>query len=328
MKNTITVDATLFAIYAESNPVIWDKLIGNKIQYKDRSGIVSKVTQRPLYIDIKYDDVKVGTSTYNTDSFRRGNFTSIHVPREIASSYLVWEKEYLRKEKKERLQQESEKDIIREFNDLKEKYNIPHFKNYSPVSPLLKILIKMEEGTTLDNEEVKWLENNSLYNVIATNYYRVFKKNNDPWMFVKTCKFLRKCDKQKTVIELTEKLLGKHKYGNRLTAAILTTRGGAFRDISDLAKAEECARRSIQLDPHRLYAYNLLAAIYYELGVPQEGDKFFDKALQLGAKSKDQDRQIKTILDNVNLERGREIAQYLLKKDSKKYHWAEYYLTK
>jgi tetratricopeptide (TPR) repeat protein len=110
----------------------------------------------------------------------------------------------------------------------------------------------------------------------------------------------------------------------RLMAAVLTTRGGAFRDRNALADAEDCARKALAVNPDNTrHAYYLLGAIYYQRGNPEDGDKCFQKA---GISPDERDRQVRDAFARAGRAEKLEVARYLLHKDPEKYEWAEYYL--
>ena len=161
--------------------------------------------------------------------------------------------------------------------------------------------------------------------VLAFFHNSAFEKNNDPWALVKCCSCLRKNKNPAKVIELTGKALAQQSYDSRPRAAIFTTRGGAFKDLADLGQAEVCALNSIELDATKPHAHNLLGAIYYQLGRPEDGDKHFVLAMELGGNAVSQEHEIRRALDNAEMDQRRKVAEYLLRKDPEKYRWATFY---
>ena len=69
----------------------------------------------------------------------------------------------------------------------------------------------------------------------------------------------------------------------KLNAALLTTRGGALRDIGELDKAEDCARQAIKLYQKSYHPYTLLGAICFQTGRYSEGQLWFEEARKFGA---------------------------------------------
>ena len=112
----------------------------------------------------------------------------------------------------------------------------------------------------------------------------------------------------------------------KLNTAIQTNRGGAFRDLGRLSDALECAEKAIEFSPDSFYAYNLLGAVHYQLGDPEEGDRSFKRAIELGALPRVMEEEIKKSVKAAGKEEREQAAQYLLNKDPKKYGWARHYL--
>ncbi len=109
-------------------------------------------------------------------------------------------------------------------------------------------------------------------------------------------------------------------------AAILTTRGGAFRDLKNLPQAKACANRALKLQPESHYYHNLLGAIYFQSGKPEAGEHHFELAIIYGAKPKEQDSLLRSAIEQSSEKNQRMVAKNLLQQDPKRYRWAEHYL--
>ncbi len=58
-----------------------------------------------------------------------------------------------------------------------------------------------------------------------------------------------------------------------------------------------------------------------------EGERWFNEAIKRGASPRDQDAEMKRVVKNAKDEnKRREVVEYLLKKDSRRYAWASSYL--
>ena len=100
---------------------------------------------------------------------------------------------------------------------------------------------------------------------------------------------------------------------NKLKAALLTTRGGALRDIGELEDAEYCALEAIKLFPKSHNPYTLMGALCYATGRFEEGDKWFEEAVKRGAKPKDQDAEIRRILNKKKGKDSGALIDHLIK---------------
>jgi hypothetical protein len=224
------------------------------------------------------------------------------------------------------------------FSILKSKYAVLDDKYKSPSSPLYSILQKLEQDERIEPQDVAWLQENELfydkirtkYHIIEADFYQQeLKRTGNQWNLVNASSHLRKADKSKLALQLTNNLPLNKIEDNKLKSALLTTRGGAFRDFDKLDDAEICARQAMKYQPDSHHPYTLMGAICYQQGKYFEGDKWFSEAIKRGAKPLDMDSEIKSVLKKTNDQKQRqELVNYLLKKDSYRYAWAKDYLKK
>jgi hypothetical protein len=247
------------------------------------------------------------------------------------------------------------------FATLKSKYDVSMYKDKSPSSPLYAILQKLEKGERLEPMDVAWLKETkteasqstyydygwleedrnkgrrlfsgkiftTYHKIEATFYEQEYKRTGNKWNLPNSSSHWRKADKSKQALKLTENIKFDNIKENKLKSAILTTRGGAFRDINELNDAEKCAIKAIEYQPNSHHPYTLMGAICYERHQYLEGDRWFEKAIKRGASPRDQDAEIKRVVKNTKDEhKRREVVEYLLKKDPKRYSWAKAYQKK
>ncbi len=229
------------------------------------------------------------------------------------------------------------------FASLKSKYDVSDYKDKSPSSSLYAILQKLEKGQRLEPTEVAWLQENktewrqlfsgkifiTYHKIEATFYQQEYERTGNQWNLPNASSHWRKADRPKQALKLTENLKLEKIKKNKLKSALLTTRGGAFRDIEELDKAEECARQAIEYQPNSHHPYTLMGAICYERSEYLKGDYWFAEAIKRGASPGEQDAEIKRVVKNAKDEnKRREVVEYLLKKDPQRYAWAKSYLKK
>src|SRR4051794_3293962 len=70
--------------------------------------------------------------------------------------------------------------------------------------------------------------------------------------------------------------------------------GAAVCRPLQLADAETAAREAMDLDPQSYYPYNLLGAIHYQRGLPEAGERYFDRARELGSSPHEEDEGIQS----------------------------------
>lgn len=247
------------------------------------------------------------------------------------------------------------------FASLKSKYDVSDYKEKLPSSPLYAILQKLENGKRLEAMDVAWLKENKtearqstypyygwsekyrneepklFFGKIFTTYHTIeaafyeqeYNRTGNQGNLPNASSHWRKAGKPKQALKLTENLKFDKIKENRLKSALLTTRGGAFRDTNELNQAEKCALKAIEYQPNSHHPYTLLGAICYERREYPKGDYWFEEAIKRGASLRDQDAEIKRVVKNAKDEnKRREVVEYLLKKDPQRYAWAKSYLKK
>ncbi|MBG0748804.1 MAG: hypothetical protein I4E98_19775, partial [Planktothrix agardhii KL2] len=260
------------------------------------------------------------------------------------------------------LQQNGREDIIvfakeKHFATLKSKYDLSDYPDKVVSSRLYPILKKLEKGNRLEEIEVAWLieknlfyhsyySNNSFYNISnrtdsnkrskifiayhkieATFYEQEYQQTGNQWKLPNASSHWRKANEPQRALKLTENINFNAIKENKLKSALLTTRGGAFRDVDKLDQAETCARKAIEYQPNSHHPYTLMGAICFERGEFLVGEHWFEEAIKRGASPKDQDAEMKQIVKNAKDEnKRRTVVEYLLKKDPHRYSWAKSYL--
>jgi hypothetical protein len=223
------------------------------------------------------------------------------------------------------------------FAILKRKYKL--IDPSLPLEPFYAIMVKLEKKERLDPKLVLQLMEEGLLSndgKIALAYFRLeaefyeqeFHRTGQKWHIPTASSYWRKAEEPEQALKLTNLDLSQIRE-NKLKSAILVTRGAAFRDIANLADAEICAKRAMEFHPNSHQPYTLMGAICYDIGDYPKGDYWFEEAIQRGAEIEDIDAERKRVIRSTKDENKRhEAAEYLLKKDSKRYAWAKSYLKK
>ncbi len=245
------------------------------------------------------------------------------------------------------------------FAVLKSKYDVLSYQDKSHTSLLYTILQKLELKKRLEPTDVAWLQENRIevpqatysyykwqeepkyqgtklfsgkiwiaYHTIEANFYeQEFQRTGNKWNLANASSHWRKADEPEQALQLTNHLEFDKIQENKLKSALLTSRGGAFRDIEKLDKAENCARQAIEYQPRSHHPYTLMGAICFERHQYSDGEYWFQEAIKRGANPRDMDSEIKRVVKNAkNENKRREVIEYLLKKDPQRYAWAKYYI--
>lgn len=237
------------------------------------------------------------------------------------------------------VKQNGREDVItfaqeKEFAALKVKYRI--IDRDFPFEPFYAIMVKLEKEERLDPVLVVQLIQQKLlasHGRIAIAYHRLearfyeeeYERSGNKWNLPNASSHWRKADEPKSALQVTENLDFDQIKENKLKSALLTTRGGAFRDIHKLGDAEKCALKAIEYQPQSHHAYTLMGAICFERSQFSEGERWFKEAIKRGAESEDIDSELKQVVKNAKDEKRREVVEYLLQKNPQRYAWAKSY---
>jgi len=197
---------------------------------------------------------------------------------------------------------------------------------------LIPILRKLDAKKRLSPKDVIWLQEKYLfYNNIAHTYHSIeaifyeqeYQRTQDLWNIANASSHWRKAKHPKKAIKLTENIRVINIHEQKLKSALLTTRGGALRDTEMFEAAEICALKAIFFQPESYRPYNLVGALYYDRRQYDEGDMWFEEAIQRGATPNDVDAELKRIVKRTKGKERQQLIHHLLKKDPIRYAWVQ-----
>lgn len=164
-----------------------------------------------------------------------------------------------------------------------------------------RVIDRARTGGRLDTAELEILRERGEHGLIASCYEREYERTRNIWSLIKASGAWRDDDKPHAALAATECLVPQAgKMAPKLASALLTTRGGVYRDMKDFDAAEKCAREAISLNNTNRQPYNLLAAILIQQGNTTEGEKCIARAEQLGASKHEQQRTIEQALRSLD----------------------------
>lgn len=211
------------------------------------------------------------------------------------------------------------------------------------------ILLKIDNKKYLEDSEVKWLEYKHFFNLLGIYYYLLYKtelssetvppfnfsiflqpiekKKGEIWSLAKASKYFRKARNPQKTIEISREFV-RSEYEEPsdastadASAAVFTSRGGAFKDLKNIPEAKKSAFQALQLSPGSPHPYNLLGAIFFLENNLSEGTHYFDEAIRLGSNPRTQELEIGKILKESEQDNRKSIIDYLFGKDPIKYAW-------
>lgn len=265
------------------------------------------------------------------DTFAKYLVSKIKVGVELTQEELNWIEKYQK-------QDVINKGKTKRFQKLKKIYS--KFLDNDPKGQLYSILQKLVENQRLDAVDIAYLQGKYLFdssskiyidfNAIEAQFYEAdYQKTGNKWNLPNISSHWRKANQPQKALKATEDVNFDSIKENKLKSAILTTRGGAFRDLSQLDDAEKCAKEAIKYQPNSHHPYTLMGAICFDRYDRYEGEKWFREAEERGASRQSIDAEIKKSLQKMkNQEKRKEMAISLVKKDARRYAWAKKYLSK
>lgn len=322
----------LFAYFAQTDLQRWSQMVGQGVTHSHfGTGTIVNVQQRAKYIpvvEVRFVSDKNPTP-FNSDSFKTDRFVDLDIPAVFLEPFRAWRAQWeqehaLAQEKAEAFEKGKEA-----LEALAKHYNVPVGKIITRQGPttLAAILVKIDEGEQLNTDQLRALEAGDCANVAATYFYRQYRQSADPWQLVKACSFLRKAGKSAKALQVSAKVKYSSFADAKAHSALLTTVGGAHRDMSNIGLAKECADQAITLAPDSFHPHNLMGAILYAEGDIAKGYQHFQRALELGSNARVQDSEIRNVVETTTPENRQAIVEYLLAKDANRYGWAKVFVA-
>ena len=180
-------------------------------------------------------------------------------------------------------------------------------------SQLCEILYKLEIGERLNDIDIGWLTSENWFhrNFSESRIYQCYhsleavfceqeyQRTKNIWNLVNASSHWRKAGDPQKALNNTDVLFSNSIKEVKLKAALLTTRGGALRDIGHLDETENFAHQAIQYYPKSYHPYTLLGAICFQTGRYSDGEHWFDEARKRGAPEKSEISEIIGILKKI-----------------------------
>ncbi|GEM_PF-4995758 len=250
------------------------------------------------------------------------------------TSWEEWKNDMFRKFSREpiaaraRLQWEKEiEEIRRKEVPISQQKNIINSKNGVLPAQILDLLEKIDRGEIIEESGLRLLEQESKF-ALVVYHYQLYQNSGgmdegNAWHLATACKFLRRCGMPDAVIAVTNKFpeRGIINLYDGADAAVFTSRGGAFKDMSNLREARKCIDEALIFSPNSYHAYNCLGAIYHTEGNPYARDEAFSQAIRLGANPKTKDIEMIKVSNDPEAEMTSTVINYFLQKDYGKYAW-------
>lgn len=200
-------------------------------------------------------------------------------------------------------------------------------KHYQRV---MRILRSVADGQPITKDDLVWLARKGNYywtdklsrahhENMATILSDEWHQTKDVWKAINACKHWRKAAISEKGLCIAEEALAQASKTKKARSAILTTGGGAHRDLGHLEDAARFGNEAHSLTPDNFHPCTLLGAVHIEMRAYGEGAEWYKKAEARGASRNVIDRDLQAILNAAPQEERNQIKIALKAHDASRY---------
>jgi len=217
----------------------------------------------------------------------------------------------------------------REVKELKRRFGIG-FVDTEHYPRVMSLLRRVSNGDRLSADDIVWLQTEAedcwteelqraWYTIEAVALTREWESSRDPWKAINASSHWRKAAKPNSALGLTDEALAKAGTDAKARSALLTTRGGAFRDLHNLDEAKAQGLAAHELTPKDFRPCTLLGAVHIELGDLMAGREWYLKAEKLGADRHSIDQDLRALLSRTSRSQRQRIIEFLIAQDAERF---------
>ena len=219
----------------------------------------------------------------------------------------------------------------REAKELRQRFGIG-FVDSEQYPRVMSLLRRVSSGDRLTADDVVWLQTEAedcwteelqraWHTIEAQALTREWERSRNPWDAINASSHWRKAAKPSSALGLTDEALAKAGTDAKARSALLTTRGGAFRDLRNLDEAKAMGLKAHGLTPKYFRPCTLLAAVHIELGDLMAGREWYVKAEKLGADRHAIDQDLRALLSRTSKSERQRITEFLIAQDPERFGW-------
>lgn len=219
----------------------------------------------------------------------------------------------------------------REAKELRQRFGIG-FVDSEHYPHVMSLLRRVSRGGRLNGDDVAWLQTEAQdcwteelqrawHSIEAKALTREWERSRDPWDAINASSHWRKAAKPNSALGLTEKAIAKAGSDAKVRSALLTTRGGALRDLRNLSEAKSMGLEAYRLTPKDFRPCTLLGAVHIELGDLMAGREWYVKAEKLGADKHFIDQDLRALLARTSKSERQRITEFLIAQDPERFAW-------
>jgi tetratricopeptide (TPR) repeat protein len=218
----------------------------------------------------------------------------------------------------------------KKLRELPDKYGLP-FIDQVDLKRVNKILGLVAEGKPIDDDDLGWLACNgdeywtdelrrAHHENFAERLTNEWRQTRNAWKASSACGHWRKAKCPADGLAVAKAALDHKKVTNeKQRSALLTTGGGAHRDLRHREEAVQFGKEAHSLTPEDFRPCTLLGAVHIEMGAYSEGAEWYEKAEARGARPEKIDGELRSILSSVSHEKRKQIEDALKALDASRY---------
>lgn len=228
-------------------------------------------------------------------------------------------------------EQEEKLERRRKVRELPDRFYLP-FVEREDLGRVNRVLRSVVAGQPIEKDDLVWLGSadsdywtdelrKAHHENMAKKLSNEWRRTRDLWKAINACGHWRKAERSENGLAIAEAALIHASETKKPRSALLTTGGGALRDLMRLEEASRFGKEAHSLTPEDFRPCTLLGAVHIQMGVYGTGAEWYEKAEARGAGRRMIDRELQSILDAVPQDERNQIRKALKARDASRYDW-------
>ena len=219
----------------------------------------------------------------------------------------------------------------RKVRELPDRFGLP-FIDRTDLGRVNQILRSVAFGQPIEKDDLVWFGSGGKeywtdelrkahHEIMAKNLSAEWSQTRNVWMAINACGHWRKAERSEKGLAIAEAALDQAAKTKKTRSALLTTGGGALRDLGRLQESARFGREAHSLTRQDFRPCTLLGAVHLEMRAHVEGAEWYEKAEARGASRDLIDRDLRSILNAAPLEERNQIKNAFKAYDASRYSW-------
>lgn len=228
-------------------------------------------------------------------------------------------------------EQERKLERRRKVRELPDRFYLPYVE-HEDLERVNRVLRSVVVGQPIEKDDLVWLGSRrshywtdelrkAHHENMAKRLSEKWHKTGDLWKAVNSCGHWRQAERSEEGLAIAEAALNHALKTKKPRSALLTTGGGALRDLKRLQDAARFGKEAHSLTPEDFRPCTLLGAVHIQMGAHGTGAEWYEKAEARGASRSVIDRELQSILRAVPQEERDQIRTALKDHDASRYGW-------